>query len=97
MKHNNRLDSNNISSMSSSILPITLRNENDMIIIDSNTNNGHIVSERIHIDNPSSDIIDVEQDNGFLCCPLEFINWNEPHGLLYCNLPWFPKRTSARD
>lgn len=82
--------------MASSILPLT-------IIIDStnnyNNNNdgGLILDERINIDNPTSAVIDVEQDNTFLCCPLKFINWNEPHGLLYYNLPWFPKRTSARD
>ena len=71
-----------------------------MLIMDSNNDNnndGLIVYERINIDNPTNGVIDVEQDNSFLCCPLEFINWNEPHGLLYYNLPWFPKRTSARD
>jgi len=79
---------------------LTIRNENEMIIIDSNNDNyndGLIVDESINVDNPTCDVIDVEQYDSFLCCPLEFINWNEPHGLLYYNLPWFPKRTSARD
>jgi len=45
----------------------------------------------------SNSATDFEQDRSFLCCPSEFINWDEPHGLLYYNLPWFPKRTSAID
>ena len=44
--------------MKSSIIPLTIRNENEMIIIDSNNDNnndGFIVDERINIDNPNSE------------------------------------------
>jgi len=88
--------------MTSSVFPITIRNQNEMIIIDLNNNvnigdnqNGNEGIDDL-VDHPT-DVIDAEQDSNFFCCPSEFIYWDEPHGLLNYNLPWFPKRTSARD
>ena len=76
------------------ILPVAVcnRDENEMIIIDLNNED-----EGLDV-NDHHDAIDVDLNNGScLCCPLEFIEWNAPYGLLYYNLPCFPKRITAKD